>query len=197
MSLSGLSLSGHNIGSQTKAANLLPLHQVLIYGTYVLPRLYQFWEILHREIASKGPYQQASIRDLRFRLPELQVEDQAAREIWQQGLKKGWAEVEGVLYYEGLPYLPEIIRTEIISRHHDDPLARHFGIEKTQEPIARKYYRPTLQADIETYVKGYDVCMTSKAVRHKLFGDLQLLPVPTQLLERFIPRLCYRFTIIH
>ena len=41
-SLSGLSLSGHNIGSQTEAANLSPLHQVLICGTYVLPRLCQF-----------------------------------------------------------------------------------------------------------------------------------------------------------
>ena len=29
------------------------------------------------------------------------------------------------------------------------------------------------------YVKGYDVYVTSKAVRHKPYGDLQLLPVPT------------------
>ena len=82
-SLSGLSLSGHNIGSQTEAANLSPLHQVLICGIYVLPRLCQFWEILRGELDSKGPYQQASIGGLRLRLPELQAEDQAAREIWQ------------------------------------------------------------------------------------------------------------------
>ena len=35
VSLSGLNLSDYNIGSQVE--NLLPLHQVLICGTYVLP----------------------------------------------------------------------------------------------------------------------------------------------------------------
>ena len=54
-SLSGLSLSGHSTGSQVKAANLSPLHQVLICGTYVLPRLCQFWEKLCRKLLAKGP----------------------------------------------------------------------------------------------------------------------------------------------
>ena len=52
---------------------------------------------------------------MRLRLPELQAEDQAAREIRQQGLKEGWTEIEGVLHFQGLPYVPEIIRTELIS----------------------------------------------------------------------------------
>ncbi len=55
----------------------------------------------------------------------------------------------------------------------------HFGIKKTQELIARKYYWPTLQGDVEAYVKGYDVCLASKAVHHKPYRDLQSLPVPT------------------
>ena len=80
-SLSGLSLSSYNIGGQTKAANLLPLHHLLICGTYIIPRLCQFWEKLCGELASEGAYQQASIRSLRLRLPELQAEDQEAREI--------------------------------------------------------------------------------------------------------------------
>ena len=176
-SLAGLSLSGYTTGSQIE--NLLLLHQVLICGIYVLPRLCQFWEKLCGELAGKGPYQQACIGGLRLRLPELQAEDQVAREIREKGLKEGWEEIDGVLHREGLPYLPEIIRTEIISRHHDDPLAGHFGVEKTRELVARKYYWPTLQADIEAYIKGCDVCITSKAVRHKPYGDLQSLPMPT------------------
>ena len=102
-----------------------------------------------------------------------------AREIRQQGLKEGWTEVKGVLHYQDLPYLPKIIKTDIICRHHDDLLAGHFDIKKTWELVARKYYWPTLQADIETYVKGCDVCVASKAVRHEPYGDLQLLPVTT------------------
>ena len=41
-SLLDFSLSGHNIESQIEAANLLPLHQDLIYSTYILLRLCQF-----------------------------------------------------------------------------------------------------------------------------------------------------------
>ncbi len=84
-----------------------------------------------------------------------------------------------MLHYQGLPYVPKVIHSELISRHHDDPLAGHFGIEKTRELIARKYYWPTLRQDVKAYVKGCDVCLASKAVRHKPSGDLQLLPVPT------------------
>ena len=68
---------------------------------------------------------------------------------------------------------------ELISRHHDDPLAGHFGFDKTRELITRKYYWPSLRKDVEAYVKGCDVCLASKAVRHKPYGDLQSLPVPT------------------
>ena len=84
-----------------------------------------------------------------------------------------------MLHHQDLPYVPELIRIELISRHHDDPLAGHFGIEKTRKLVARKYHWKTLRRDVENYVKGYDVCLASKAVRHKPYRDLQSLPVPT------------------
>ena len=67
-----------------------------------------------------------------------------AREIREKDLKEGWEEIDGVLHREGRPYLSEIIRTEILSRHNDDPLASHFGVEIIRELVARKYYWPTL-----------------------------------------------------
>ncbi len=90
----------------------------------------------------------------------------------------GWEDIEGVLHWEGLPYLPEIIRFEIISRHHNDPLEGHFGIEKTRGLVAQKYYRPSLRDNVEAYVKACDVCPASKAVLHKPYRNIQLLPVP-------------------
>lgn len=33
--------------------------------------------------------------------------------------------------------MSEIVKTELISKHHDDPLAGHFGINKTQELISQ------------------------------------------------------------
>ena len=84
-----------------------------------------------------------------------------------------------MLQYQGLPYVLEIIRSKVISRHHDDPLAEHFGIDKTRELVGRKYYWPSLRKDVESYVQGCDVYLASKAVRHKPYGDLQSLLVPT------------------
>ena len=67
-----------------------------------------------------------------------------AREIIEKGLKKGWESIDGVLHHDSRPYLPEIIKTEIINRHHDDPLAGNFRVEKTRELVAQKYYWLTL-----------------------------------------------------
>ncbi len=96
-----------------------------------------------------------------------------------KGLPEGWEDIKQVLHYQGLPYVPKVIRLELISRHYDDSLTGHFGIEKTSKLIARKYYWLTLWQNVEAYVKGCDVCLASKVVCHKPYGDLQLLPVPT------------------
>lgn len=52
------------------------------------------------------------------------------------GLKK----IKKVLHLKSLLYLPEIIRNEIISQHHDNQLASYFRIDKNQKLIAQKYY---------------------------------------------------------
>ena len=110
---------------------------------------------------------------------ELQAEDGQARKIRAEKLGGNWEDSDRILHHQGLPYVPEIIRTELISRHHDDPLAGHFGIEKMRELVIRKYYWETLRHDVKVYIRGCDVCLASKAVRHELYGNLQQLPVPT------------------
>ena len=78
---------------------------------------------------------------MQLRLQKLQDKENQARKLKiEQSGNTDWQDVEGVLYHQGLPYVPEIIKMELISRHHDDPLAGHFGIEKTQELVTRKYY---------------------------------------------------------
>ena len=51
----------------------------------------------------------------------------------------------------------ETIWTKFISCHHNDHLVGHFGIEKKQELVARKYSQPILQYNAEAYVKGCNV----------------------------------------
>ncbi len=109
---------------------LSPLHQVLICGTVVLPQLCQFWDTIQSELADEGPYT-ASIGGMRMRLSELQDNDKEAMKLRSEGLPEGWEDIEQVLHYQGLPYVPKVIHSELISRHHDDPLVGDFGIEKT------------------------------------------------------------------
>ena len=61
---------------------------------------------------------------------------------------------------------------ELINRYHNDSQAGYFGMKKTRELLARKYYWPTLMHHVEAYVKGCDVCLALKAVRHKPYDNL-------------------------
>lgn len=131
VSLSGLIAHSNSSGlSFSSPTSLTPLHQVFICGTHVLPQLRQFWATLHGELAYEEPYQ-VSIGSIKLRLLELQAEDKQAKNIRAEGLKEGWENIEEVLHHQGLPYVPKIIRIELISRHHDNLLEGHVGIEKT------------------------------------------------------------------
>ena len=117
---------------------------------------------------------------MRLQLFKLQENDKETKLFrGSAGLLEDWKDVEEVLQYQGLPYISEIIRFKVISCHHNDSLARYFGIDKTRKLIGRKYYWPSLRRDVESYVRGYDVCLALKAVRHKPYGDLQSLFVST------------------
>ena len=43
-----------------------------------------------------------------------------------------WDDTDGVLKYQGRMYLPAVIRSDLLARNHDDPLAGHFGVEDTR-----------------------------------------------------------------
>ena len=86
---------------------------------------------------------------MNLQLPELQDNYKGAKVLRAGGILEGWEEVEKVLQHQGLLYIPEIIRSKVISRHHDDPLARHFGIDKTRELVGQKYYWPSLRNDVK------------------------------------------------
>ncbi len=76
-----------------------------------------------------------------MKLSELQDDDKEAKKLRsEQVLPESWEDIKQVLHYQGLPYVPKVIRSELISRYHNDLLAGHFGIEKTRELIAKKYY---------------------------------------------------------
>ena len=113
---------------------------------------------------------------MKLRLQELREAKPEAQELRQQK-PNCYEEINEIVYHQGLLFVPKAIQKDLISRHHNDPLAGHFGIKKTYKLLAQKYYWATLRHNVKAYVKGCDVCLASKAVCHKPFGDLQLLPV--------------------
>ena len=115
---------------------------------------------------------------MRLRLVKLQKSDKKAWKIKAKSLN-GYEKLDGVLHHQRLPFVPEVIWIEIISRHYNNPLARYFGIDKTKVLVGRKYYWPSLQKDMEAYVKDCDICFSSKTVRHKSYKNLQSLRILT------------------
>ena len=54
-----------------------------------------------------------------------------------------WTEGDNeLLCHDNRIYVPEAFRATIIKRHHDNPLAGHFGTQKTLELISWHYYWP-------------------------------------------------------
>ena len=125
--------------SSTLLTYVASLKHVIICGTQAVPDLCQFWETFYQELPMKSPYQ-ASIRGIRLRLVELQAEDSPVWKIGAEKLGRNREDSDGILNHQGLPYIPKIIRTELISKHHNDPLAGYFGIKKMRKLVTKKYY---------------------------------------------------------
>lgn len=78
--------------------------------------------------------------------------------------------------------MSKVIWHKVISKYHNDPMIDHFGIKKMRELIAKKYFWPNLRKNIEVYIKGCDIYLVSKPVKHKLW-NLQLFSVLTHYLK--------------
>lgn len=67
----------------------------------------------------------------------MQESDEETRKIRAEGLNR-YEDINEILHYQGLLLVSEIILTELISKHHNDPLTDHFGINKIKELISWK-----------------------------------------------------------
>lgn len=101
------------------------------------------------------------------------------RKIRSQSMKDSLEIIERVFHQKSILYLLKIIKTKIISRYHDDLLANNFKSVKTLEFIAQNNYWPFIWANVKAYVKDFNLCLASKMVCHKSYGDLHLLTILT------------------
>ncbi len=109
------------------------------------------------------------------------IQARAKRRVNAGKKESPWAvDPAGILRHEGRVYIPaeETLRAEILRKHHDDPLAGHYGTERTRELLTRKYYWPGVAKYIEDYIRTCDICQRTKSQRHRPYGEMQALPQP-------------------
>ena len=117
---------------------------------------------------------------------------QVRKELATPGMyNEQWRDEGGVLWHGKCLYLPPSLREDVIKSNHDNPLAGHFGVERTLELVQRKYYWPNpergeenteqdrgMRAQVKEYCETCAICKRSKAPRHKPYGKLSSLPIP-------------------
>ena len=118
---------------------------------------------------------------MRLRLLELQYNDKKVKALRfvAASLLKDWKDNKRVLQYYSLPYISEIIRSKLISYHHNDLLTEHFGIDRIQELVAKKDYSTTFCRNVKGYLRVCNMYLASKGVYYKPYRDLQLLLILT------------------
>jgi hypothetical protein len=88
---------------------------------------------------------------------------------------------DGLIFRDGLLYVPDIpSRLDILHSRHDSNIVGHVGIAKTLELVSRDYWWPQQRHFIQQYVKSCDICARGKAVRHRPYGLLEPLPIPSR-----------------
>ena len=103
------------------------------------------------------------------------------RQVAATALKNTWTiDQLGLLRWNNVVYVPNdlAVRQELLRIHHDDPLAGHFGSEKTTELLRRKFYWKNMANDVQEYVKSCKECQRNKPRRHRPYGELSQLPMP-------------------
>ena len=96
----------------------------------------------------------------------------------QVEIQDSWSfDDKDILRYREAIYvlLKSSIREELLKRHHDDALARHFDTKKTQELLNRKFYWSNMTNDVKEYVSTCDICQRIKVSRHKSYDELTFL----------------------
>ena len=90
------------------------------------------------------------------------------------------SEAAGRLRYRSRLYIPasDNLRLHVLRQAHDAPAAGHPGRAKTLELIAREYFWPGMQKDVERYIWNCHPWRRTKASRPSPFGILKPNPVP-------------------
>jgi hypothetical protein len=92
----------------------------------------------------------------------------------------GFEDKHGVIYFDGLCYVPKRLQQEFLEMYHDGPVQGHPGTAKMLQWVQDRWYFPGMRQAIKEYVRRCDICRRNKHDRHAPYGLLQPLQVPTK-----------------
>ena len=81
----------------------------------------------------------------------------------------------------GRLYMPEnnLLRMEVIQKHHNSPVAGHPGYKKTLDLLQRNYYWPEMATTVKEYIARCDTCQRFKGSNAAPAGLLHPLETPS------------------
>jgi hypothetical protein len=93
---------------------------------------------------------------------------------------------DDLVTYERRIYIPESnsLKLKVAHQCHDAKVAGHFGRDKTLELMKRNYYWPNMEEWVRNYVRTCDACQRNKTARHKKYGKLVPLEIPSRPWEQ-------------
>jgi hypothetical protein len=92
----------------------------------------------------------------------------------------------GLLYaYMTRLYVPDVstLRSRVLYELHDAPTVGHLGNIRLLAAVTRMFWWPNMKRVVQHYVRGCVTCQRNKSARHKPYGLLQSLEVPTRPFE--------------
>ena len=111
------------------------------------------------------------------------LQSQFAHESQVKGPRKATYLVmnpSGLLLYKDRVVVPRepTLQQELLRLYHDDPLAGHFGVNRTLHLLQRRFYWKGIRSDVKDYVSSCGTCQGVVARRHCPYGRLESLPIP-------------------
>jgi hypothetical protein len=91
-----------------------------------------------------------------------------------------WQQNDGLLYYHMQLYVLTAGRghMEMLRRHHDDPIAGHFGAKHTLELLSSKYYWIGMSLEVKAYTQACSTFQHVRPVWHRPHESMEPLPQP-------------------
>ncbi len=97
--------------------------------------------------------------------------------IWKSDVEAWTLNSQEMIEYNESWYVSEdlSVREELLKRHHDDSLVRHFDADKISELLNHKYYWKSMIKNVKEYIDTCDICQRVKMKHHLSYDKLRSL----------------------